>query len=132
MQSLTRTFQPALALQLLHAALCVVWNGVGLAQRAHGVQSIGPTASWTAIVVMIVFGAGLVYFLTAGWKIAYFVLSPIGLLAAMAAIVGALTNDPLNWPSEFWRWAGIAVNAIGLIGFFLAWLTFTRSNRAIT
>lgn len=28
----------------------------------------------------------------------------------------AFTASPALWPSEFWRYAGVAVNAIGMIG----------------
>jgi hypothetical protein len=133
MPSLIQNYRPALAVQLLHVALCVVWNGIGLAQRAGGVQTIGPTASFGAIAIVLLFGAGLVVFLGRGKEIPYLLLSPLGLLLAGAAIAGAFTKDPASWPSEFWRWAGVAVNAFGVIGFLLALGTFIRrqSTRSI-
>lgn len=117
-------YRLALAAQLLHVALCVVWNGVGLWQQAHGTQTIGPTASFGAIVLVLLLGTGLVAFLRKGAETAYIFLSLGGLLMSALAIYGGFTKDSSNWPSEFWRWAGIAVNAVGVLGFVLALGTF--------
>lgn len=117
-------YRLALAAQLLHVALCVVWNGVGLWQQAHGTPTIGPTASFGAIVLVLLLGTGLVAFLCKGAETAYIFLSLGGLLMSALAIYGGFTKDSSNWPSEFWRWAGIAVNAVGVLGFVLALGTF--------
>ena len=114
----------ALAAQLLHVALCIVWNAVGLWQQAHGTQTIGPTASFGTIVLVVLLGAGLVAFLRKGAENAYFLLSLVGLLMSALAIFGGFTKDSSNWPSEFWRWAGITVNAVGVLGFVLVFGAF--------
>jgi len=129
MNAVINAYRPALVAQLLHVVVCIVWNGIGLAQRASGVQTIGPTASPGAIALVILLGLGLVWLLRSGLETAYLLLSVLGLLIASAAIYGGLTKDPSNWPSEFWRWAGIVVNAVGVLGFLLALLTFIRRKQ---
>jgi uncharacterized membrane protein len=48
------------------------------------------------------------------------------LLAAFAAVVAGFTVwnafvlDPSNWNLQFWRWAGAALNAVGILGAVLA------------
>lgn len=37
---------------------------------------------------------------------------------AGAAIAGAFSQDPSLWPSEFWRYAGVGLNCLALIGGF--------------
>lgn len=119
-------YRPALAAQLLHVALCVVWNGLGLWQKSQGIQTIGPTASFGAIVFVLLLGAGLILLLRRGAETPYLLLSLLGLLLSALAIYGGFTKDLSNWPSEFWRWAGIIVNAVGVLGFILALTTFIR------
>jgi uncharacterized membrane protein len=50
------------------------------------------------------------------WAVIYGLLSAIGGLLALYTVVNAFVADPSLWPSEFWRFAGVAVNAIGVIG----------------
>lgn len=119
-------YRPALAAQLLHVALCVVWNGLGLWQKSQGMQTIGPTASFGAIVFVLLLGAGFVLLLRNGAETPYLLLSLLGLLMSAIAIFGGLTKDLSCWPSEFWRWAGIIVNSVGVLGFLLALTTFLR------
>jgi ABC-type multidrug transport system permease subunit len=83
-----------------------------------------PTTSFGAIVLVLLLGTGLVAFLCKGAETAYILLSLVGLLMSALAIYGGFTKDSSNWPSEFWRWAGITVNAVGVLGFVLALGTF--------
>ena len=50
------------------------------------------------------------------WPVVYAILSAIAGLLALVTVVNAFTADPSLWPSEFWRYAGIAVNAVGVLG----------------
>lgn len=120
------SYRPALAAQLLHVALCVVWNGLGLWQKSQGIQTIGPTASFGAIGFVVLLGVGFVLLLRKGAETPYILLSLLGLLLSALAIYGGFAKELSNWPSEFWRWAGILVNAVGVIGFLLALITFIR------
>lgn len=119
-------YRMALASQLLHVALCVAWNALGLWQKSQGVQTIGPTASFGAIVFVLLLGTGLVFLLRKGAETPYLLLSMLGLLMSALAIHGGFTKDLSSWPSEFWRWAGIIVNSVGVIGFLLALAIFIR------
>lgn len=121
----------ALAMQLLHLVLCAVWNGVGLWQKAQGLQSIGPTASSLGVILSIVIAGVLVFLLAKSHESIYLALSFVPLVIAVLTIYGGFTQDLSNWPSEFWRWAGILVNTIGLIGFGIAIATYLRRNRNI-
>jgi len=122
-------YRPALFTQLVHLGLCVVWNGVGLWQKSQGIQGIGPTASFSAIAVVLLCGIGLTILLRRAAEKPYLLLSVLGFALAGVAIYGGFTKDRSNWPSEFWRWAGIMVNAFGVIGFLQALATFIRKSR---
>jgi hypothetical protein len=97
MNSAVSDYRPALAAQLLHVALCVVWNAIGLWQKSQGTQTIGPTASLGAIVVVLLLGAGLVALLCKGAETAYILLSLVGLLMSALAIYGGFTKDLSSW-----------------------------------
>lgn len=125
-------YRTALIVHLVHVLLCILWNGVGLWQQAHGLKTIGPTASWGAIGFVILLGAGLVGFSRKGPPPGFLALSAIGMLLAVVAIHGGLTKDASNWPSGFWRWAGIVVNSFGVMGFLLALATYLRPRPAIS
>jgi len=126
MSSPATAYRPALVFQLAHVLLCIAWNGMGLWQKSRGLQTIGPTASLTAILIVILLGLGLVFLLRKGRETPYLCLSTLGLLLAVPAIYGGLTKDASNWPSEFWRLAGIAVNLIGVAGFLIALVIYAR------
>jgi hypothetical protein len=36
-------------------------------------------------------------------------------LGGLVAVYQAVTGDPSLWPSPFWRWAGAALNMIGVV-----------------
>ncbi|BAJ01959.1 hypothetical protein [Shewanella violacea] len=119
----------ALKVQLTHLFLCILWNAIGLWQLHNGEQSIGPTASMMAIVVVLIAGSLLVFSLNKAWKPLYFSISLLAFLLAAMTIYGGLTKDHSLWPSEFWRFAGIAVNAIGALGFILAITSFFKPSK---
>ncbi|HAZ79740.1 MAG TPA: hypothetical protein DCX08_07375 [Porticoccaceae bacterium] len=106
--------------QLLHVTLCVIWNMAGLWQLLSDLQPIGPTASMTTIGLLIVFAATLVLSERNNQWVPYLLVSGLLGIGAVTAIFGALTKDPLLWPAEFWRYVGIAINSIGVVGFGLA------------
>ena len=105
--TLVSRYRLSLLLQLIHRVRCVAWNGMGSWQKAHGQATIGPTSSWG----------------TLGLSAALF---------ALLVVVGGFTRDPALWQSEFRRWAGMAVNSIGVAAFPVALATFllaeSRSN----
>ena len=111
---------PAPKVQLLHVALCIIWNITGLWQLASDLQPIGPTASMAAIGFIIVFSATLILGERNNKPVPYLLASGLLALAAVSAIFDGFTKDSSLWPSEFWRYAGISVNSIGVAGFGLA------------
>ena len=106
--------------QLLHAALCIIWNITGLWQLSNDLQPIGPTASMAAIGLIIVFSATLILGERNNKPVPYLLASGLLALAAVSAIFGGFTKDSSLWPSELWRYAGVAINSIGVVGFGLA------------
>jgi hypothetical protein len=118
-------YRLSLMLQVIHAILCVAWNGIGLWQKAHGLATIGPTASWAAFGMSVVLAAALYSLLRGGKERGYLALSLAAALLALVVVIGGFTKDHALWPSEFWRWAGILVNSIGVMAFLAAITAFT-------
>jgi len=125
---ITPIYRSAFLLQTSYVALCVLWNGIGLWQRSQGEASIGPAASWSAIVVLCLSLLGLYLCLHKSWQQLYLLGSIFLAFLASLAIHGAFTKNPTLWPSEFWRYAGAGVNGFGLIGFVFAVLAATRQG----
>lgn len=125
---ITPIYRSAFLLQACYVALCILWNGVGLWQRSQGEASIGPSASWTAVVVLCLTLAALYVCLYKSWQQLYLLASIFLVFLASLAIHGAFTKNPNLWPSEFWRYTGAAVNGFGLIGFVFAVLAATRQG----
>jgi hypothetical protein len=51
-------------------------------------------------------------------------------LLAFSAVAGAFLKDPALWPSEFWRYAGIAINAFGVVAAAAGTIAYARWKRA--
>lgn len=109
----------SLVILLIWASLCVVWNVYGRLQLANGGRALGPTATLTGAGVIVGIGLALL-FTSSRWPLIYQALA--GLCIAMAAMTiwNAFRLDPALWPSEFWRYAGIAVNSLGVLGGLMA------------
>ena len=111
-----------------HAALVIVWNVAGIMLLSQGKSALGPTASWAGAGLFAIFIALYWVCFSKGYRKTFLVFAAIGSLLGFSAIYGALTKDPSLWPSEFWRYAGIVVNSLGLIGFALALKNFFNSK----
>lgn len=122
--------RPALAALVIWALLVVVWNVAGVLLINAGHRSPGPTASLTGAFVTI----GLLAALLMASRRRPGVYALLALAsAALAAlpVINALRADPSLWPSEFWRYAGIAINLTGCLGgiaAFVGWLRW-RAGR---
>jgi hypothetical protein len=114
-----RRGRAVLAVQLAWVTLCVVWNVAGVYLVSRGMRSPGPTASLGAAAILVAIGAVLV-FTRQRWLVAYITASVITLVMAGAAVFNAFTADPLLWPSDVWRWAGAALNGVGIVAATLA------------
>lgn len=107
--------RPGLWILVLWAMLCALWNGYGAAQLAAGNSALGPTATYAGAGLALVLAALFVATSTR-WPLVYKLLAAIAAMLGAITIWSALTLDPSNWPSEFWRWAGVAVNALAIVG----------------
>ena len=122
-------FIHALRVQLFHSVLCIIWNVIGVWQLSKGLPAIGPTASVAGIGIILVLSGLLILGVHSRYVALYLGVSGLLFLAAVSAIYGGFTKDPSFWPSEVWRYAGIIVNTIGLIGFGLA-LGYTKQLKS--
>ncbi|MEI9419708.1 hypothetical protein O7A70_00735 [Mesorhizobium sp. Cs1299R1N1] len=104
----------ALAAQLVWAGLSALWNVSGVLLMAAGKQALGPTASIAAAALLVGI-AVLLVLCRPRWFWAYAGLSVLAGLMALFAVINAFTADPALWPSGFWRYAGAALNAIGVL-----------------
>ena len=124
-----KNYNTSLFFLLSHAFLSIVWNLIGLWLLSQGKQALGPTATDAAIVLFLLLSIGYIASSRKGYSIIYLVLACIGAALACYAIIGGLTKDHGLWPSEFWRYAGMAVNVLGVIGFISGVKAFVIERR---
>jgi len=120
-------FKSVIIFQLIYMLLCMAWNLIGAWQIRNGVQSLGPTASLITVLAFIFLALLLVLSVKKHWGSIYLGLSLLLVLLASSAIYGGFSKDPNLWPSELWRYGGISVNLVGVLGF--AMLVFRLSTR---
>ncbi len=118
-----------LSVQTSHIALSVIWNITGLLQIQNGYQSIGPTASISTIIILGFLLLLLIISANKSWRVVYIVTSLVLALGALSAIYGGFTKDVSLWPSAFWRYAGIAVNMVGVLGFLMALFSIRQVSK---
>jgi len=93
---------------------------VGLLLLHRGLQALGPTASIPTILILIMFGMGLVASAGRWGDWLYLGLAVVLFLGSVSAIYAGFTKPISLWPNEFWRYAGIGINSVGVLGFILA------------
>ena len=116
---LASVYKSPLVFMVSHALLAAAWNGTGLWLVSQGQSPLGPTASGAAVALMAVLIVLYVFTFKKGYEKTFLLIASVGALLGILTIYGALTKDHSLWPSEFWRYAGIAVNALAAIGFAL-------------
>ena len=115
---------------LSHAFLSILWNAIGLWLISQGKQPLGPTATYAAIVILLILSFGYTFSLVKDHPAVYLFLAGIGLALASYAISGGLIKDHGLWSSEFWRYVGMAINTLGVIGFVSAIETFVVRKKS--
>ena len=110
-----KQLKPALSVQITHLALSAIWNIAGLILISRNLHALGPTASLTTAALLLVLGILLV-FGAVRYRPLYIAVSGIVALAALSTVVGAFSKPPGSWPSDFWRYAGAALNSLGVVG----------------
>ena len=113
-------YKSAYVFVVLHAIFVILWNIVGMYLLSQNKQALGPTASWLGVILFFV----LIVLYTLSIQKKYYKLFvsfvSIGAILGTFAIYGALTKEHSLWPSELWRYAGVLVNLLGVIGFALS------------
>ena len=115
----------ALPAQVAWALLAALWNAVGVYLIAQGQRPLGPTATLIGAGLAVVLAAGLVLSITRA-PLVYAVVSGVAGYLALATAVGAFTQDPALWPSEFWRYAGAVLNGVGFLAAAAGCLAYFR------
>jgi hypothetical protein len=110
-----------LTAQMTWAGLSALWNLAGVALIAAGQRAPGPTASILAAALLVAIAIAL-WVLSGRSRWLYAALSILAGLMALFAFINAFTATPDLWPSDFWRYAGAALNAGGVIAAMLALL----------
>ena len=123
------SYKIPLRFMVLHALLAAVWNIAGVWLVSQGQSPLGPTASLAGVAVMAVLMAIYIFTLKKGYEKSFLLIAFMGALLGLMTIYGALTKDHSLWPSEFWRYAGIAVNSLAPVGFTLAGKLFTSHKK---
>lgn len=124
-KQLEQWLKPVLYLQLTWVALCILWNVAGVILLSQGLKSPGPTASLIAALVIALIGVGLISSLNRRHTI-YLILSILVGIMGYLAVANAFSADPMLWPSDFWRYAGAALNSVGVLSALLAVTGFIR------
>ena len=127
--SLNRDYKKALLLMIAHAVLVMLWNITGIVLIAEGKPALGPAASWVGLFLFAILILVYLVLYKEACKRLFLLVVFIGAMFAAMAIYGALTKDPLLWSSEFWRYAGITINLLGVIGFLFTLKLFVKSKR---
>ena len=125
---LINEYKIPLFFMVLHAFLAALWNVAGVWLISQGQSPLGPTASMTGVAVLAVLILAYIVTLKKGHEKAFLFLAFLGAVLGVLTIYGALTKDPSLWPSEFWRYAGIAVNSLAAIGFALTLKVFFQGK----
>ena len=128
MTELRNTYKQALVFMVLHALLVILWNIAGVWLLSQGKSALGPTATLTGALLFVVLITAYLILYKKGLEKAFLITVLIGALLGSMAIYGAFTKDPGLWPSEFWRYAGIAVNSFGVLGLLFALKSFFKRN----
>ena len=111
---------------VLHALLVIAWNIVGVWLLSQGKSALGPTATLTGALLFAGLIAVYLILYKKGLEKVFLIVVTIGALLGSMAIYGAFTKDPSLWPSEFWRYAGVAVNSLGVLGLLFALIGFFK------
>ena len=117
---LINSYKIPLRFMVLHALLAAVWNLAGVWLISQGQSPLGPTASLLGVVVLSILIIIYIFTLKKGYEKTFLLMAFVGALVGALTIYGALTKEHSFWPSEFWRFTGIAVNSLAPVGFALA------------
>ncbi len=104
-----------------------LWNIVGVVLIASGQRSPGPTASLTMAAVLVVVGFLLFVLAMRDYRYVFAGFAALCAISALMPVIQAITGEPELWPSPLWRWAGAALNLIGVLA--SAWGAITALTK---
>lgn len=125
----TRLFKQASQLQLLYWGLVAIWNIAGLVLLSMGQRALGPTASIIPIVLLGVIIAAMIF---SGRKQSnvYPVLACVVFIMSSFVVTQAFIKPPELWPSDIWRYAGVAINGLGAVSALLGLKWYSKQRRS--
>jgi predicted ferric reductase len=129
MRDFAAAVQGTLLALVAWAVASAIWNFAGVWLVAHGQRALGPTASVEGGLALLAIIAALVVS-AKRWPLVHVLLAVACGLLAFLAVAGAFVQDPALWPSEFWRYAGAAINAFGVAAAIAAVVAYFRWKRA--
>ena len=124
-ETLRQAVGRALPAQVAWALLSALWNVAGVYLIAQGQRAPGPTASIIGASLLIAIAMGLFFSIDRA-SLLYAALSGVAAFMALAAVVNAFVQDPVLWPTEFWRYAGAVLNGGGFLAGAAAVLAYVR------
>jgi hypothetical protein len=116
-------------LQEIYVVLSVAWNLAGVLLIEQGLRAPGPTASLGVAAFLLAVGLGM---LLGARRLPLLYVATSGLIGAgaLAAVIQAFQLDPALWPATSWRYAGVLLNGLGVLGTawgIVVWLRWRRS-----
>jgi hypothetical protein len=111
------------------ALLCAAWNLCGAIQIAQGLRPLGPGTSLLAAAFSLALAAILILGARRG-TILVLVLAMLSSVLAGLTVWNAFSLRPALWPSEFWRFVAVALNALGIGGAMLVLADAARRQLA--
>jgi hypothetical protein len=118
-----------LRILVLWAGLCAVWNAYGAMQLSTGGRALGPTATFAGAGFAILLAIILIVASNRWPRVCRALAVAAGALAALT-VFNSFILDKTLWPSEFWRWAGIVLNAFGVVGAAITALSSGRGAQS--
>lgn len=113
--SLETNLNHALRVLLCYCIAVVVWQLAGVTLLASGYRALGPSASLTVAAVTVVIAIALVLSFR-HLRAIFYALCAFICWGAASTISNAFTANPSLWPSDWARYAGVAINVTGFAG----------------
>lgn len=117
-------FRAVLFVHAAYCLLCIAWNAYGLWQIEQGMVSIGPTASIPAIAIIGALLCVLIFSYLSSKPGIYLAAALVIFVLALLTVWGGFSKPATLWASEFWRYAGIVLNASGVLAFLATLRSF--------
>lgn len=124
-----KNYKHSLFFLLSHAFLGILWNVTGLLLISQGEQALGPSTSYVIIVLLLLLIFAYIFTLQKDYSTIYVFLAFIAFSMSFYTIVGGFTQNHSLWPSDFWRYTGMGINILGIIGFVYALKTFAARRK---